>query len=213
LTRSFSAVGGSCLFTNCVPLTGGTYVAGAGVYLLTVAPAEANEGRAATNGLDPANVRCNTDATVEAVQFRLLAVNRTHYADLDPAANQFRNRLAYRCFGVAELATSIANAWRTEPASYGLLDALRNEGLGDADVPLALISWSTGGTQFIDMWAVRRRIAPTSSMIGWSLPSSVRRAAEAEAAFLQFQEQVTDLLSSGLSQATLSGIRAVDYFQ
>jgi len=63
-----------------------------------LAPAELTEGKAPTNGLDPANVRCNTDATVEAVQFRLIKVNQLRYADLDPADPQYRNRLAYRFF-------------------------------------------------------------------------------------------------------------------
>src|ERR1044072_1868912 len=77
LARPFAATGGvNCLFANCTPLAGGTYVAGAGVYLLTIAPAEESEGKAPTNGLDPTNVRCNTDATVEAVQFRLIWIRQ-----------------------------------------------------------------------------------------------------------------------------------------
>src|SRR6266404_6706071 len=61
LTRSFSAATSTCTFAACQPIAGGAYVAGAGVYVLTVAPAETTEGKAPTNGLDPTNVRCNTD--------------------------------------------------------------------------------------------------------------------------------------------------------
>ena len=56
LTRRFGAGESGCVFANCTPLVGGTYIAGAGVYLLTIAPAQTSEGRAATNGLDPTNV-------------------------------------------------------------------------------------------------------------------------------------------------------------
>lgn len=193
LTRRFDAIGASCLFTNCAPLVGGTYVAGAGVYLLTVAPAETSEGRAATNGLDPTNVRCNTDATVEAVQFRLLAVDRSHYADLDPAANQFRNLLAYRCFGTAEREKAIEDLWRSDAPSEGLLDTLRAEGLDDRDVPLAMIYWAAGGVQFIDMWAVRR--APTRAHAIGAIASLIDAGhlAVGQAALLQFQGQIAGL--------------------
>jgi hypothetical protein len=213
LVRRFDAVAANCLFTNCTPLSGGSYIAGAGIYLLTVAPAESSEGRAATNGMDPANVRCNTDATVEALQFRLLAVNPTHYTDLDPASKQFRNRLAYRCFGIEQWEKSLADPRKNDLANYGLLDLLRSEGLDDRDVPLALIYWTAGGLQFIDMWSVRRRLAPRSLTTSSLSPFSPRRLAEAEAIFLQFQDQADALLRSSLSEAAIAALHASDYFR
>src|SRR5258708_37247871 len=105
-------------------------------------PAEVSEGKAPTNGLDPTNVRCNTDATVEAVQFRLLAVNQLRYADLDPASLQFRNRLAYRCFGIDARDQSYAAPWRNHPAQYGLVHTLRPGGLSGRRVPLPLPFWT-----------------------------------------------------------------------
>ena len=146
LTRKFSANGSTtdCVFVSCNPIADGVYVAGAGVYILTIAPAQASEGRAPTNGLDPANVRCNTDATVEAVQFRLLAINPQRFADLDLSSPLFRNRLAYRCFGIEAREQGAIDPWRADPSSYGLVDELRATGgaLTDCDVPLALVYWT-----------------------------------------------------------------------
>src|SRR4051812_38063043 len=89
LARRFDSTTASCIFAACNPIGAGTYVAGAGVYLLTIAPAESSEGRAPTNGTDPANVRCNTDTHIEAVQFRLISVKTQLFADLDPASPRF----------------------------------------------------------------------------------------------------------------------------
>src|SRR4051812_38927370 len=63
VTRRFDAAAAeACLFGPCAETSGGRYVVGAGVYVLTIAPSDSTEGRAATNGLDPSNVRCNVDA-------------------------------------------------------------------------------------------------------------------------------------------------------
>ncbi len=67
LARRYDSATTSCVFADSNPIGAGTYVAGAGVYLLTIAPAETSEGSAPTNGLDPTNVRCNTDTTIEGV--------------------------------------------------------------------------------------------------------------------------------------------------
>ncbi len=210
LTRRFDAIGTSCLFAACKPIPVGTYVAGAGVYVLTIAPAELSEGKAPTNGLDPTNVRCNTDATVEAVQFRLLGVNPLRFADLDPADPQFRNRLAYRCFGVAERDASYSDPWRDDPARYGLVDRLRQDGLSDFDVPLALVYWTSDGVQFIDAWAVRRALLTPDALSALSFVARRRRLIEAQAMCAQFQAQLADLLASATAPATVA---ATQYFR
>ena len=56
----------ACLFGDCAPLADGDYVAGAGLYLLTIAPAFTSEGRAAVSGMGDTTGRCAFDATVEA---------------------------------------------------------------------------------------------------------------------------------------------------
>lgn len=218
LTRRFDVTGSACVFADCNPISGGVYVAGAGVYLLTIAPAESTEGRAPSNGLDPTNVACNTDATVEAVQFRLLAVDPLRYADLDIGSAQFRNRIAYRCFGVEAREQGSLDPWRVDPPRYGLVDELREVGLDDRDVPLALIYWTAAGLQFVDTWAVRRQLAGPDALSGFSFQRDPlqgedlssfafiarrRRLAEVHAMCAQFQQHLGELLGASLAPAAL----------
>ena len=191
LTRSFSAATSTCTFAACQPIAGGAYVAGAGVYVLTVAPAETTEGKAPTNGLDPTNVRCNTDSTVETLQFRLHAVQSPEYL---PLLGQpfFRNALAYRCFGDDVRAGWFAGLLDAQPRREPLLDTLRATTLTDYDVPLALL-YITGvaRVEFIDMWAVRRPLSRVSAD-AWTSLVDDRRLAVGQAMFLQFQRHVLD---------------------
>lgn len=207
LTRRFDAgiSGGPCLFANCNSLSDGTYVAGAGVYVLTVAPAAIGEGRAPTNGLDPSNVACNTEVVVEALQFRLLGVNPQRFSDLDITSAQFRNRLAYRCFGVEALGPSLADPWRARPASYGLVDDLRAQGgaLDDAEVPLAILYWTAAGLRFIDLWAVRRPLQVSGAQGDAAPLQRLRWRIENEAMCAQFQQHLGDLLATSASPASL----------
>jgi hypothetical protein len=219
LSRRFDTTATECLFAECEPLGGGVYIAGAGVYLLTIAPAELSEGRAPSNGLDPTNVACNTDANVEAVQFRLLEIGQSRYADLDISSRQFRNRLAYRCFGVEAREQGAADPWRVDPPAYGLVDELRKVGLTDHDVPLAVVYWTgTGGIQFIDTWAVRRKLLEPDALSGFAFQRSPlkpeelsafsflarrRRLVEAHAMCAQFQQHVGDLLVKEANPAVL----------
>ena len=220
LARSFDAESAVCVFANCMPIAGGTYVAGAGIYLLTIASAQMSEGKAATNGLDPTNVRCNTDATVEGVQFRLIEIKAPRYAGLDLASKQFRNRLAYRCFGIEAREQSAIDLWRVDAPRYGLIDELRDVGLDDRDVPLALVYWNTGGIQFIDTWAARRKLLEPDALSGFSFQRDPlvaedlasfsfiarrRRLVEAHAMCAQFQQHLGDVLASAPNPATVIG--------
>src|SRR5713101_8318842 len=93
--------GASKTFSECLPLQSGTYVAGAGVYLLTLAPAEKREGRAMTNSLTGATP-CNVDTVVSAVQFRLIQLDPPITAGELQDHDHLRNLIAYKCFGVSE---------------------------------------------------------------------------------------------------------------
>lgn len=224
LTRKFSgpASGGvtgtgcDCVFAACNPVADGVYVAGAGVYLLTIAPAQATSGSAPSNGLDPGAVRCNTDATVQALQFRLLALNPLRYADLDIASPLFRNRLAYRCFGIEAREAAAADPWRSDPPRYGLVDELRavdpqNLGaISDADVPLALVYWTAAGLRFVDNWAVRRRLDRPETSSGTAFVARDRRLLEGHAFAEQFRAHLADLLAT---QANPAGVQARDHFR
>ena len=192
LKRSFSAVSSNCLFTDCLPIAGGTYVRGAGVYVLTIAPAELSEGKAATNGLDPTNVRCNTDATVEALQFRLVGLNPSDYATATPGTSKFRNQLAYLCFGAGAQTSWFASLLDATARTDDLLELGRSRGLSDFDVPLALLFMSGGATiTFVDSWAARRPLSRVSAD-QWTSLVDARREALGYAMFMQFQRQILE---------------------
>lgn len=207
LSRKFEAATASCVFAQCNPIGVETYVAGAGVYVLAIAPAETSEGRAPTNGLDPSNVRCNIDTTIEGVQFKLIGVSQQLLAGLNIGARNFRNALAYRCFGGAVRADGFTNLLADAPRSEGILDALRPALLSDFDVPLALV-YLTGSANltFVDSWAVRRSPSHRESG-GFGGLVEPRRPVLGEAMFRQFQRHIAELLppSGELGPVTAQG--------
>ncbi|MGZ8157273.1 MAG: hypothetical protein ACXWT4_00540 [Methylobacter sp.] len=208
-TRSVETIGIDCLFKNCQPLIGGTYVAGAGVYVLTIAPLEWKEGHAATNGLDASNVRCNTDATVEAVQFRLLAVNNSFYAGLDVSSTSFRNELAYRCFGAGIQPDWFADLLGADSRQDNLPESLCKPALSPQEVPLGLLFFTgAADLQFIDLWAVRRPLSRISDLF----PSLVdgRRIAVGQAMLQQFQAQIESLRTT---IGSLGAVTAQSHFR
>lgn len=210
LSRRFEALTAECLFGDCVPLGGGKFVSGAGLYVLTIAPAAASEGKAATNGLDPENVRCNTDAMVEAVQFRLLEIKPAAYAGLDVSAPSFRNRLAYLCFGAGVKPEWFANLLGAPAREDDVMAALRKTVLADSEVPLCLI-WLTGAAElkFIDLWAVRRPLARPDAHGAFGSLVEPRRLAVGQAMFLQFQDQIAALATP---QGNLGTVTARSHF-
>ncbi len=204
-----SAEGGG--FADCLAAQPGVYSVGAGLYLLTIQPASGEAGRAPASGLpDVAKPACTTDRRVEGVRFRLVAIALDPDELLDP--RRLRSRFAHRCFGTddpARLAV-FTDPFGSIGGEYGLVAALRSEAnpcIGDADVPLAALLWTAdGGLEFIDLWAVRRRLSANDAlepMLG------ARPRAEAEARLLQFQAQIGDLMLEGRA---LDGDTADDHF-
>jgi hypothetical protein len=200
-------------FGPCGVLGGGTYVAGDGLYLLTLAPISATEGKAQVLALDPGNVRCNTDANVEAVQLRLLKIEAEvlSAAGLDTnavgeaAVSRLRNGVAYACFGFPALAAA-HRAPGLVPAG-GLLDAMGSHGLSKCDVPLALVYMTdSAGIVFVDGWAARRRIATDGASPAWSALVGEQIDAIAEAQLAQFQDQL-----DAIPTASLGGVTAKDW--
>jgi hypothetical protein len=184
-------------FAPCEPLETGVYVAGTGVFLLVVRPAEGAEGRAPVSGLGNENAVCNVRYTVEGAQFRLLRL------PMDPAelrdAPRLRSRVAYRCFGLDDphRRAFSRNPFGPPATRYGLLDELRPGRLTDCDVPLAAIHWIDGqGIRFVDLWSVRRRLTLAGLDGRWDVALSDRRRSEAEAMHFQFQEHVEALSAS-----------------
>lgn len=197
-------------FIQCQPAESGVYIAGAGVYLLTIAPAETSEGRATASGQGNATTSCNTRYTVEGVQFRLLQLPLS-LADLgDP---RLRNMIAYRCFAPEIVQTFVRNPFGPRLTRRGLLDDLRPHLLTDADVPLALIHWTTAGIQFIDLWSVRRNVTPPTARTGAreQLLGDERRTSDAEAMVLQFAEHVDHLRATRTDLAALAASQVFQY--
>ena len=197
------------LFADCQPAAPGTYTAGAGVYVLTVRPAETPEGLAQVSGLGNEEAACNIALEAEALSFRLI---RLSLPSSIPLAEKelMRNRVAYACFGVAELAAVVADAFGPPETAWGLVDTLRRQTLTEDEVPLAVVGWSIDdGIQFVDLWSVRRRLTRRSPEGDWTSLVSDRRRAEAEAMFLQFQAQIEDLVAEPSPEHAV----AVDTFE
>jgi hypothetical protein len=208
-TTSTSTV--SALFADCQPLQQGPYVVGKGVYLLTIQAASGTDGKAPVSGLGNLDAPCNAKYQIDGVQFRLIQLPVTA-AEFDAAGNRLRNYMAYRCLGINDNKVSgfFANPFGPVVASYGLLDDLRPECLQDDEVPLALIYWTVAnGLEFIDLWAVRRRVTARSADARWRLLTADRRDAEAEALFLQFETQIEEIRAR---ESSLTSLRAIDRF-
>lgn len=198
-------------FGDCAPLQSGTYVAGAGVYLLTLAPAQGTEGRAATHSLESTNASCNTDTNVTAVQFRLIQLDHQISANEMLDQNRLRNLIAYKCFGVTETDAFSGNPFAAPLKKYGLLDSLRPTWLTECEVPLAILYWTlVDGIKFIDMWSVRRRVTSQSADSTFPLFTSQRRRSEGEAMFLEFAEQLDTMRRTLANPAS---VQAVEHFR
>lgn len=181
------------LFAECEPTQAGQYVAGAGVYLLTIQPASGTDGKAPVSGLGNLDAACNAKYQVDGAQFHLLQLSLTQELN---DTNRLRNRLAYRCFGAGDsrVTSFFSNPFGISVSQYGLLDDLRPNCLKDEAVPLALLYWTAvDGLKFVDMWSARRRLTRAAADARWPLLTSDRRVAEAEAMFLQFENQIEEM--------------------
>lgn len=201
------------VFAQCGNLQTGTSVVGAGVYLLTLVPARAAEGKAPTTGFDPFGGKCNTDAIVDTVQFRLLEGSLVGLGLALPGASvpeisRFRNALAHRCFGLTP-----PPAWveAGAPAEFEELSALLGPGvLTPCDVPLALLYWTREqGIVFVDKWSVRRRIIRASAAAPWGMPADDWRLAAGEAMLLQFRDHLAAVIAPA---GHIGSVSARDHF-
>lgn len=197
-------------FADCVPPRAGVYVADAGVYLLVISPASGRSGRAPVSGLGNTSAGCNTRYTVEGVQFRLVQMPMTAQELSADNAPMLRNQVAYKCFGYDAVRSFVTDPFAAQPEVYGAVDDLPTSRLGDCDVPLALLHWTTaGGIGFVDLWSVRRRLTRRAVSPQWPALVDDRRRGEGEAMLLQFREQLAALYAGG----NLSSVKATDYFR
>lgn len=186
-------------FEACTPPSAATYLAGAGIYLVTIAPAYGTRDTAPAGGLPGMTAPCNVNVDVEGVMFHRIPIELPF--DLLNDRAHLRNRLAYEFFGVSESRDDTL-AFAIDPFGTGtptsLIDMLHQTILGDCEVPLALFHWTaTEGVTFLDQWSVRRRVAPNSMLGAYGELLAERRRIDGEARFLQFQEQLADLRRQG----------------
>jgi hypothetical protein len=181
-----------CLFEKCTKAEAGGFVnAGQGLFLLTIAPSYRHEGRAPMNALGDVLARCNTDAEVEAVQFRLIEVPLTPTQLSQINAPNFQNLVAYSCFGDHIQPDWARNSFinPNRAAENNLLTNLT--GLHDFDVPLALLAFGPEfAPLFADNWSVRRMIAPENVSGAFSILTAPARAPLGQAMLSQFQAQL-----------------------
>jgi hypothetical protein len=232
--------GDAGLFAVCRPEgTTPSATVAEGVYLFTVGPASGFAEHAPAVGFHGNGVAngCDHRFAVEGVRFNLVGVDLAQIDFVSPATRaalvallgqasptsraRLRNWLAHLCFGAEQTASFAADPFRlpggqSPLTSYGLVDWLRGRGaLTECDVPLALLLWTTAGVQFVDLWAVRRPPVPPLQSAVWPLPTGRRRPAEGEAAFLQFQAQVAEMVDPfrGLPSAQLVAANAREFFR
>jgi hypothetical protein len=209
LERAAAAEQSSNIFGECGAITVGNYTAGYGFYLLVIAPAQSSEGSAPTSGLNNAFSTCNTDVILETVQFRRLAIDPFLAGETLPSQKFLRNYIAYRCFGTAKSQKFFDDPLGFSLDSYGLIDEMRDKTLAKSEVPLAIIHWTASGIQFVENWAVRRRLTKRGGG-NWTQLLSDRRISETEAMMRQFEEQIKRILIQETNTAT---IRAADFFR
>jgi len=81
--------------------------------------------------------------------------------------------------------------------------------LTDCDMPLALFQWTaTGGLRWLDLWSVRRRLAPRPDSDAWPLFPEQAQDALGEARMRQFQQHL-----GGLRDVNALPARASDVFR
>jgi hypothetical protein len=199
LVRPAAGTNGSTSSTNvfqeCLPAQSGAYVAGAGVYLLTIGPASAAQGLAEVSGVGGSTASCNSNYSADGVQFRLVQLSLTQ-AELSDT-NHLQNLVAYKFFAPADWASVVTDPFGTAPTGFGLLDQLRAaKQITDCEVPLAVLYWTaTGGLVFVDMWAVRRPVVSKDLLDRWAPGGGQRRFVEGLATFMQFQDHIAGLRS------------------
>lgn len=198
-------------FRVCDPVQPGVYVVGEGVYVLAMTCAEGGQGRAPVSGLGGGAGTCNVRSVVEGVQFRL--VQPAMHPDLLADEAHLRNRIAAFSLGLNDRIAPYRDPMVPTSGDYGLADALRADGaLSDDDVPLALLHWTAvSGITFVDMWSIRRGIMPRGADRRWKWLSGDCARMQAEATFLQFQEQIDNIAASGEDASKIAATDRFDF--
>lgn len=198
------AAADGALFADCRSASTTTRAPSAGAYLLTMRPVSAYKGKVPVQGT-PASALptpCASRWEVEEVVFQALPLDG--FTATTTSENR-RNLLAHWCYGSDRLAP-LARSGFTAPVPWRGIDGLPD--LDDCDVPLAVFDWDGAALTFVDRWSARRRPVRPSAATGLAAVVGDDRGADGEARFLQFQEQLDELVATAAGRS----IRALDVF-
>lgn len=185
-------------FADCRPPSTSTKAPTAGAYVLVMQPASRYDGKVPVQGSPNATLPtpCTSRWEVEDVVFA--AIRLDDFTATTTADNR-RNLLAHWCYGSDHLA-ELALSGFTEPLPFRGLDGVAD--LGACDLPLAVFDWDGSALTFVDRWAARRRVVRPSAATTLAPIVGDDRAADGEARFLQFQEQLDGLLATPAGRDT-----------
>jgi hypothetical protein len=169
-----------------------------GAYLLTVRPISRLEGSAPVKSIRGNLAVCESKWEVDGLEFVAIPLTKFTTAQYQPLSEQsgmnngttLRNLLAHWCFGSEGLKLLPTNPFEFGLKQYLNLHPANLDDLTDCDLPLAVFTWTEQGLGILDNWAARRRIVYTYPAVTWDAFLSDARVAEAQARFLQFQEQL-----------------------
>ena len=227
---------GVTLFARCqTPPLVATIPSGFGIYVLVMSSAADYRERAEMSGLGQEGVvtGCGDAFVVEGVRFRLEKLEPNNISSLDATArselteliaesadaasrSRLRNLIAHYCLGTPALARFAVDpfarsAGQSSFAKYGALDDLRAlKRLGCCDVPIGVLLWNATGIGYLDVWSARRPPTTLARSSSWPLPTGERLRIEGIARFLQFQQQLAELIAESSAP---TGLRADDYFR
>ena len=223
------------VFRGCSKAVDTLVASGIGLYVLVASPASGFRESAPKSGLGTGGkvAGCGKRYEVEGVRFRLERLDPSEVSGLSEETrremtsllstestkgrSRLRNLTAHLCFGSERLAgltvDPLAQVTGGDFAfrARGALDDLLAAGaLTPCDIPLAVLQWTFAGVGFVDLWSVRRRPRPEAPSHRWPVLTGEGTTELGEAGFLQFQQQLDELLASHRRPATVA---ARDHFR
>jgi hypothetical protein len=197
-------------FSCCSPAppTGGSAI-GAGCYLLTALPAAQLTGQAPLASPPDSTMPsgCTAQWQVQGTQFKAITLQLPDSVLSIPVTDDNRrNLLAHWCFGAPQL-VNLGEDLFDFAAGYAGFDTLDPADLSADDVPLAVFYWAGNAIGFVDNWSARRRLTapdPIPVAVPWAAVVSDRRTADAQARFLQFQDQAAEMVDSGSANSAVA---------
>jgi hypothetical protein len=222
---------GDGVFTVCEPIASSSPT-GTGLYLLVIRPTSDSRSSVAGVPAFGAGVatECGPRYTVDGVSFRLIGVDPIPLAqaaghdqsDLDvlaalgtaTVASTARNVLAHVFLDTLAWADRLLDPFGADPRSveFGALASLGTRLVRPCEVPIALLTWSSGGVGSVDMWAVRRTPLPEPALNAVQGLGGRRREQLGRASYCQFQDELA-LIMSELLPAQRTAFRLEQRFR